>query len=326
MSIRPLNDQTYINLTKDDHGYGNFCKFKTKSGETKIGYIDHDPGSQQDKICELDETTPKKFHKVEAQAAISAEIFTKKEKIFLLTLIVGLLINIGLIIYNCYENNLLSDLKDFSIDVSLIGLFSLGIIALTIHLLRKRKLAKKIIENLNSDNNSPKPNALVLMTTRFSDWNHTFDDEYFDALGALSEKYNIDLIYPISSKHIANQLNEKPYDHVLFAGHGNPTSIDFTPSFSFSTDDVSLITAHKLTDNATVVLHACSTGSSKHKKRSLAYVFADQLQRTVIAPDEDCNELKYKITSTKTNCAIYNMFRDVANRFAQGSYQLIPTR
>lgn len=234
------------------------------------------------KYFPLTEKTPQEIHTFEALSATNYYKFLDCKK-----WIKGLFVSTLLFSACSYEYfsryNIFSKVDDpitiaCGIGILLAGTFIYKIIE---KIKKIRTNISPLIQNLlRKEDNPEKPNALILMNIRLSDENNTFKSSYnSDDFSLLTEKYNVDLYYPISQEHISNLLQSKKYEQVIFCGHGGQNYITFTPSFTIDMNNIN-IDFSNLPKKATIILNSCSTGA----KDGIGEKIAKLAKRKVFAP------------------------------------------
>ncbi len=230
------------------------------------------------KIYPLTKTTAKTIHHAHAITLINRfqKLLLRSDLILIAVKIIALLGNMIFTFLSFYIHNYL-----FIIGSTILATTILSSYRVIEEFISVKIYKDEIKNNLLRKKDDPtKPNALVLMTTEFSDTDKAFNNSYFRNLGPLAKKYNIDLFYPISVEHIRRLLLEKKYDHLLICGHGTPDSISFTPTFDLTTSDIPKLNFTKLNQKAVIALYSCSTGAMGGIAEKVA-IFA---QRKVFAP------------------------------------------
>ncbi len=236
-------------------------------------------------IFPLTENTPKIIHHKEAIRLLNSFQTQALVKIFIEEGSIILPLTVIILSLNLYWINLSPDQKGALINLIVLTGVVVGVVvpALTLANVINKYIKNKneTKNNLSRENDDPaKPNALVLMPMIFSDHNKSFCNNYNTIIGPLAKKYNIDLYYPLSVKHINLILQEKKYNHLLICGHGTPDSISFTPTFDLTTSDIPELNFLKLSKKTVIAIDSCFTGVVHGIGEKIAY-FA---KRRVFAP------------------------------------------
>jgi hypothetical protein len=187
----------------------------------------------------------------------------------------------------------------------------------------KLKMYKNIVKtNLTRKKDDPgKLNALVLMAMRATDDNNALFDTYYNLLGPLAKKHNIDLYYPLSVDHISKIFKKKKYDHLLICCHGDGSTISFTPSFNLHYFDVSRI-KFNLNKNAIIALDSCSAG----KEGGIARRISSIAQKKVFAPQTDSQVSSIELDSDNSikKYSFYELSNSFLNKFFDSTIRFFP--